>query len=485
VGCTRVRGMQAGRGVGSYARAAISGRAGRAGEGHTGGSQGRIGVGMASARQHAREKMGSDRARAMMRGCGADAGVLHREGIGVLDAYTRKGGSEEIACGMARAWWADARSPVRVGLGEREAVHADVGDARARSRARQGLDNLLTRFGTSNYHNYNEALTRIRQIGNLRDYLKEFERLACRVRGWPETVLVGAFIGGLKFYLAAEVRLERPETMHAAMEVARRREDHLVATRRGRADARYPETRHAQPDASNMVPSGGPPDTSRPPVPEVKRLSLEEIKRRREKGLCFKCDEKFTLGHQCKQAFVIHVIGDEEPEIEEDWKQEVEIGVPEEEAEISMHAMAGTKGPKTMRLPACVKDRRIVVLVDNGSSHNFINATLSQKNVHEPIYEGSDMHNGIGGRARCSRDRGFKARVTWSTGARHARGSNANDAWRLRPRAFTLWTRRAVREGRMLGGQRARGTTARKGANTCIGVDARKQDHASEGSAIG
>ncbi|CAA0832637.1 Unknown protein, partial [Striga hermonthica] len=110
---------------------------------------------------------------------------------------------------------------------------------------------LLTRFGTSDYHNYNEALARIRQIGNLHEYIKEFEQLACRVRDWSEDAVVGAFIGGLRFDLAAEVRLERPNTMHKAMEVARRREDHLVATRRGRADARYPETRRAQPDASN------------------------------------------------------------------------------------------------------------------------------------------------------------------------------------------------------------------------------------------
>ncbi|CAA0824201.1 Uncharacterized mitochondrial protein AtMg00300, partial [Striga hermonthica] len=31
---------------------------------------------------------------------------------------------------------------------------------------------LLTRFGTSDYHNYNEALTRIRQTGNLHEYIK-------------------------------------------------------------------------------------------------------------------------------------------------------------------------------------------------------------------------------------------------------------------------------------------------------------------------
>ncbi|CAA0819826.1 Unknown protein, partial [Striga hermonthica] len=111
------------------------------------------------------------------------------------------------------------------------------------------------------------------------------------------------------------------------------------------------------------------------------RLSPEEVKRRREKGLCFKCEERFTPGHQCKQAFVIEVANpdDKEDEVEEEPPQEDEIEAFREEPEISMHAMAGIRGPRTMRLPAWVKDRRVMVLVDNGSSHNFINADLSQK----------------------------------------------------------------------------------------------------------
>ncbi|CAA0829053.1 Unknown protein, partial [Striga hermonthica] len=133
---------------------------------------------------------------------------------------------------------------------------------------------LLTRFGTSDYHNYNEALTRIRQTGSLREYIREFERLACRVRDWPEDALVGAFIGGLKFDMAAEVWLERPDTMHDAMEVARRREDHLVATRRGRADTRNPDTRRTGP--SQLPASTRPAFNTRPAGSLVRRLSPEE-----------------------------------------------------------------------------------------------------------------------------------------------------------------------------------------------------------------
>ncbi|CAA0840317.1 Unknown protein, partial [Striga hermonthica] len=226
---------------------------------------------------------------------------------------------------------------------------------------------LSTCLGNSYYHNHDEALTRIRQTGSVRDYQKEFERLACRVRGWPESALVGAFVGGLRYDLAAEVRLERQETMHKAMEVARRWEDHLAATRRGWADFRVPEPRHVSATVGAPSANARPPGTFRPPATEVKRLTEEEMAQRREKGLCFRCEEKYTPGLRCKQNYLIEFVDsdDEEPVIEEE--REVEVEVLDDEAEIAVHAMAGTKGPRTMCLPAWVKDQRVTVLVDNGS----------------------------------------------------------------------------------------------------------------------
>ncbi|CAA0806922.1 Unknown protein, partial [Striga hermonthica] len=137
----------------------------------------------------------------------------------------------------------------------------------------------------------------------------------------------------------------------------------------------------------------------------VRRLSPEEVKRRREKGLCFKCEENFTPGRQCKQAFVIEVANSDEEgsEVEEEPRQKDEVEVPDEEAEISMHAMAGIRGPRTMQLPAWVKDRRVVVLVDNGSSHNFINADLSQKlNLPNTKIEPFEVRVANGERLQCT-----------------------------------------------------------------------------------
>ncbi|CAA0831262.1 Unknown protein, partial [Striga hermonthica] len=122
-------------------------------------------------------------------------------------------------------------------------------------------------------------------------------------------------------------------------------------------------------------------------------------------GLCFKCEEKFTPGHQCKQAFVIEVANpdDEDEEIEEELDPEDNLEAVNEEHEISIHAMAGIRGPRTIRLPAWVKDRKVMVLVDNGSSHNFINAELSRKlNLPTTKIEPFEVRVANGERLQCT-----------------------------------------------------------------------------------
>lgn len=82
----------------------------------------------------------------------------------------------------------------------------------------------------------------------------------------------------------------------------------------------------------------------------------------------FYCDEKFTLGHKCKvkQAFLI------EPGYFESEGLEETINEPENRIlEISMHAVLGVHGPKTMKFTAWVKKCWVVVFIDNVLSHNF------------------------------------------------------------------------------------------------------------------
>ncbi|KAL0013161.1 hypothetical protein SO802_000230 [Lithocarpus litseifolius] len=52
-----------------------------------------------------------------------------------------------------------------------------------------------------------------------------------------------------------------------------------------------------------------PPSLSKvsPTTKTIKKLTPTELKERRDKGLCFNCDEKFVPGHQCKKLFFIEV----------------------------------------------------------------------------------------------------------------------------------------------------------------------------------
>ncbi|KAJ8637799.1 hypothetical protein MRB53_012066 [Persea americana] len=92
---------------------------------------------------------------------------------------------------------------------------------------------LVARFGPTGYVDHDEALSRIKQTGDLRSYLKEYERLSMLVHGWQERALLGTFIGGLKPELAKEIKVAKPRTVRKAIELARLEDEHMTDVRRG------------------------------------------------------------------------------------------------------------------------------------------------------------------------------------------------------------------------------------------------------------
>ncbi|XP_042510970.1 uncharacterized protein LOC122086287 [Macadamia integrifolia] len=106
----------------------------------------------------------------------------------------------------------------------------------------------------------------------------------------------------------------------------------------------------------------------------IKKLTPMELKARREKGLCYNCDEQYTPGHKCKSRFLLLMVDDESKEDEENQIEgeptldSVEEGLPE----ISLHALAGPLSPSTIRLTGTCNKLHVHVLIDSGSTHNFV-----------------------------------------------------------------------------------------------------------------
>jgi hypothetical protein len=50
----------------------------------------------------------------------------------------------------------------------------------------------------------------------------------------------------------------------------------------------------------------------------------------------------------------------------------------EESAEITLYALLGSTSPSTMRVVACINGKKVVVLIDTGRTHNFLDCDLAK-----------------------------------------------------------------------------------------------------------
>ncbi|KAL5745583.1 hypothetical protein ACOSP7_026729 [Xanthoceras sorbifolium] len=89
-----------------------------------------------------------------------------------------------------------------------------------------------SRFGPTDCEDFDEALSKIRQSGSLRDYQKEFEKLGNRVQGWTQKALVRTFMGGLKAEIADGIKMFKPKSLKEAISLARMRDEQLIRQRK-------------------------------------------------------------------------------------------------------------------------------------------------------------------------------------------------------------------------------------------------------------
>ncbi|MCH79856.1 Ty3/gypsy retrotransposon protein, partial [Trifolium medium] len=119
-----------------------------------------------------------------------------------------------------------------------------------------------------------------------------------------------------------------------------------------------------------------------------RQLSSAELTERREKGLCFNCDERFSRNHRCKARFLLLIAEEEEEVGIQETTEEEQDPIPDpllawfgqrEEAQLSYHAMSGAKAAQTIRVLGRVEPHSVHVLVDGGSTLNFIQAQAARK----------------------------------------------------------------------------------------------------------
>ncbi|KAI4365153.1 hypothetical protein MLD38_021167 [Melastoma candidum] len=108
------------------------------------------------------------------------------------------------------------------------------------------------------------------------------------------------------------------------------------------------------------------------------------MEEKRLKGLCFWCDEKYTLNHMCNNRRLYSITLEAE-EVSKDTEGEAEEDVGTVEVEtlvVSLHALHGvTMSHKnhTMKVVGYYKRRRLTILIDSGSTHNFLDVGVAKQ----------------------------------------------------------------------------------------------------------
>ena len=115
----------------------------------------------------------------------------------------------------------------------------------------------------------------------------------------------------------------------------------------------------------------------------MKRLTKSELQAHREKGLCFKCDEKFSPDHHYKKILrVLLVHKDQKKEDNQfDNRTIVEPSLIElkDAMELSLNFVVGLTMSGTMKINGTIGLKETIILVNSGATHNFLSLDLVKR----------------------------------------------------------------------------------------------------------
>ncbi|KAL5701100.1 hypothetical protein ACHQM5_026475 [Ranunculus cassubicifolius] len=293
-------------------------------------------------------------------------------------------------------------------------------------------EKLKFRFYEDTSENVVAEFNRLSQTSSVQQYLDRFEELyplmLLRNKGLTESFFVDCFIGGLKEEIRHTVLMFKPITLHHAVSLARLQEatmDSLEKPKRGNyshfkssysfsspqrlSSTNSPSVLGAnKPTSTPLLESGSPKPLSLPPI---KRLSPAEMQLRKDKGLCYNCDETYVLGHKCKTKQLFLIVGDdEETDVTTtppaaDGVQPIHGSDPcpnPSVVAISLQALSGTNSFQTIQLQGTIRHKQINMLVDSGSTHNFLDAeTARQLGCECRVTSSHEVTVAGGGKLQC------------------------------------------------------------------------------------
>ena len=259
---------------------------------------------------------------------------------------------------------------------------------------------VLRRFGPVNEDPMAE-LKQLRYEYNMNEYQIKFEKLITQV-DITESQSISMFLGGLPASIELNVRMIKPKSLADAFSLASLQE----AVKKQRSTPLFPTPRNTGGCNANRavaMPNKSATTTLALPAPNTqyvtkqpanvsnvprKILSKKEFAEKRAKNQCFYCDKKYMPGHKCEgQLFTLRIRSEEE-EVFEECLDEDETGmgefvlpedIPQCTPHISLNSLNGIPTHNTMRIKGNVLKQLLNILMDSGSTHNFLDLYTTKK----------------------------------------------------------------------------------------------------------
>ena len=220
-------------------------------------------------------------------------------------------------------------------------------------------------------------LKRLQEMSGIEDYHEKFELIKTRVN-LNEEYLVSTYLAGLRLETQMHVRMFDPQSIRQCLVLGRLYEKAHPPHKQpygGTYTKQVPKKEFKEP-TQQLTPY----DQRMPPR---KLLSQAELSERRAKGLCFQCDEKYTPDHYLKhkktQIYILEVEDDvEESDMDISTEQPLVVHEENNRPQASVSAVSGVADYTTMKVRGYHEKRVIFLLLDTGSTHNFMDPKTAE-----------------------------------------------------------------------------------------------------------
>ena len=138
---------------------------------------------------------------------------------------------------------------------------------------------MIAHYEDTKRNTFFSQLINLKQKGSVVEHIEDFQKLNIRVTDIPEEQMIDFFIGTLKDNIQHEVCPWEPDSLEKEFRLARKIECKIMATRK--------PTTHFYKKGSVATPK----------FPQPTRLTPQQLEEKREKGLCYICDRKYTKDH--------------------------------------------------------------------------------------------------------------------------------------------------------------------------------------------